>query len=371
MSRGTPGDEARRRAIEQATLHVGRRAFESRYGRFDVHFFRELGSETTAMAITRGALDGSAPLLARVHSACVTSECLMGRDCDCAEQLDGALAAVGRAGRGLVLYLMQEGRGAGLTAKARDRMIVQASGNRMTTFEAYASMGLPADLRRYDVVAPVCRLLGVRAPLHLLTNNPDKLAAVAEALADEKLEVCGAESIQGPSSPFNRDYLRAKRDSGHALDGEERRLGARPPRPVRVFEPVSSAQDPDRVVTASYFLPIARLASADRAGTEARSAPPQGAQEADWFRASVVYDRETERESIVLSWPEPPATGPSAVTTATAVGAPSRVTMRLLDRLPGAPSAGRAALQRALAGIRARRGGAVVVDFDDRDDAAS
>ena len=125
-----------------------------RHGDFIVHFFRDLARQQAAMAIVCGELDGTAPLLARVHSSCLTSECLMGRDCDCAEQLDAALATMSRAGAGVLFYLMQEGRGAGLTAKARDRMIVQASGNRITTFEAYAEMGLPPDLRRYETIAP-------------------------------------------------------------------------------------------------------------------------------------------------------------------------------------------------------------------------
>jgi len=81
------------------------------------------------LAVARGDLRAPEPLLARVHSSCVTSESYGSRDCDCAEQLDAALAHVARAGRGVVFYLMQEGRGAGFTAKARDRMIVQASRN--------------------------------------------------------------------------------------------------------------------------------------------------------------------------------------------------------------------------------------------------
>jgi GTP cyclohydrolase II len=346
--------------IRKATLRLGEQRLANFHGDFDVHFFRDLAQEATAMAISIGDLGRSAPLLARVHSSCVTSECLMGCDCDCSEQLEGALETMALEGRGIVYYLMQEGRGAGLTAKARDRMIVQASGNRVTTFEAYASMGLPADVRSYDVVAPMSRMLGIHAPIKLLTNNPDKSAAVAKALEGEKIEVLGTESIQGPTSPFNRDYLTAKHDSGHALDRPSRLAGALPPVPVEVFEPAPLPGDPQRVVTASYFLPVALPVTAP---TRARDAIG-GGDVVEWFRLSVVYDRSTERESILLSH-----SGEQHGLESSVDELHEPVTMRLFDRLPGSGSTGRAALRESLIEIRERGRGAVVVRFDDRDHA--
>ncbi len=355
MSQGDGGP-----GIRKATLHLGEHSLANSRGRFDVHFFRDLTHDATAMAISVGDLGRSAPLLARVHSSCVTSECLMGCDCDCAEQLEGALETISSEGRGIVFYLMQEGRGAGLTAKARDRMIVQASRNRVTTFEAYASMGLPADLRSYDVVAPMSRMLGIRAPIKLLTNNPEKAAAVAAALEAEKIEVYGTESIQGPTSPFNRDYLTAKHDSGHELDRPNRSAGALPPASVRVFEPEPLPGDPQRVVTASYFLPIALLRSLD---TSMEARPADGGV-VEWFRLSVVYDRATERESILLSLSEE-----DRETDFDPDERSRPVTMRLFDRLPGPDSLGRAALRRSLLAMRERGRGSVLVRFDDRDHA--
>ncbi|MBJ21936.1 MAG: hypothetical protein GY910_04835 [bacterium] len=346
--------------IRKATLRLGEHSLAFADFEFDVHFFRDLAHDATAMAISLGDLGRSVPLLARVHSSCVTSECLMGCDCDCAEQLEAALVTMARAGRGVVFYLMQEGRGAGLTAKARDRMIVQASGNRVTTFEAFASMGLPADLRSYDIVAPMSRMLGIRAPIKLLTNNPEKAAAVASALEAEKIEVFGIESIQGPTSRFNRDYLSAKHDLGHVLDRPSRRQGALPPTAVRVFEPAALHGDPQRVVTASYFLPIAL----PRGREEAVQTVPVDAGDVEWFRLSVVYDRATERETILLSL----GGGEGGIESD-----PDRrsepVTMRLFDRLPGSGSSGRAALRRSLWAIRERGSGGVLVRFDDRDHA--
>ena len=333
--------------ISKSTLHLGEHRVAHAQGVFDVHFFRDLANETTAMAITVGDPGAAQPLLARVHSACVTSESLMGRDCDCREQLEGALATMARAGRGVLFYLLQEGRGAGLTAKARDRMMVQASGNRMTTFEAYSAMGLPADLRTYDVVAPMSRLLGVQAPIRLLTNNPDKASAVEEALAGEKIELIGTETIQGGTSPFNSDYLSAKHASGHTLDRPRSLEGALPPSAVRVFDPVALPGDDRRVVTASYFLPV-RL-------------PSQATDLVEWFRMSVVYDRERERESVLLSRGDEDAQ----------IEPIDTVRMGLLDRLPFPRAAGRARLARALESIREAGYGAVTVEFDDRDVAAA
>jgi GTP cyclohydrolase II len=343
--------------IRMTTLHLGQTNLLMRHGDFIVHFFRDLAREQTSMAIVRGRLDGSSPIVARVHSSCLTSECLMGRDCDCAEQLDSALATIARAGGGVLFYLMQEGRGAGLTAKARDRMIVQASGNRITTFEAYAEMGLPPDLRRYEAVAPMSRLLGIRAPLRLLTNNPDKAAAVAKALADEGLEICRTEPIHGPISTFNSDYLSAKYDSGHALNRPAGNQGALPPEPVGILPPVVLPGEPNRILTASYFLPVALSTSPSEKSSDVVI---------DWFRLSVIFDCETAQESIILAHSRSRATDVCADALESAESA-ERVSMTLFDRLPVAYAPGREALTRALLAIRAQGRGSVAVRFDDRE----
>jgi 3,4-dihydroxy 2-butanone 4-phosphate synthase/GTP cyclohydrolase II len=343
--------------LRNTTLHLGLRTLSMRHGDFIVHFFRDLARQQTAMAIVCGELDGTAPLLARVHSSCLTSECLMGRDCDCAEQLDAALATMSRAGAGVLFYLMQEGRGAGLTAKARDRMIVQASGNRITTFEAYAEMGLPPDLRRYETIAPISRLLGIRAPICLLTNNPDKAAAVAKALAEEEIQVCRTEPIQGPTSTFNNYYLSAKHDSGHALNRPVRMLDALPPKRVRIVPPVVLPGEPNRVLTASYFLPVSLQNSLAGNGLD---------RVVEWFRLSVIFDCETARESIVLAHPES-RTADIATVASEAAGSDRHVTMSLFDRLPIRRASGRDELNRSLLAIRERGRGCVAVFFDDRD----
>ena len=184
-------------AAPTALVATGEQRLESRHGLFRAHGFDNPARQRPVLVLSLGNVGAAEPLLARVHSSCATSEVYGGCDCDCAGQLDVSLARVARQGRGIVFYLMQEGRGAGLTAKARDRMIVQASGNRKTTFEAYAEMGLPSDLRDYAGVGAMAAALGIRAPLDLMTNNPQKAEAVAAALATVKLDLRRTRGLVG------------------------------------------------------------------------------------------------------------------------------------------------------------------------------
>src|SRR5262245_22668783 len=189
-------------------------ALETEHGRFVAHFFQNLSTRRPALVLTRGDVASNAPLLARVHSACVTSESLCGCDCDCATQLDAALERIAQEGRGALFYLLQEGRGAGIAAKARDRMIVQSSDHQITTFEAYDLMGLGRDLRRYEEVAFACQLLRIAAPLRLLTNNPEKRAAI-EA---EGITVAETLALEAGACAESAHYLASKSRTGHALD---------------------------------------------------------------------------------------------------------------------------------------------------------
>jgi GTP cyclohydrolase II len=257
----------------------------TRFGPFELHRCAAAGGEP-ALTLVRGDVAGAEPLLARVHSSCMTSEFLGGLDCDCAEQLAGALAAIAAAGRGVLLYLMQEGRGAGLLAKARDRMMVQAHGEKITTFDAFERMGLPRDRRSYEAVPGILSGLGVTAPLRLLTHNPEKRARLVGA------GVRVAESVGLPPahSPWNAHYLAAKARQGHELTLSAA-PGARLPERVAWFEPHALPALPRFVRAACYLLPV-----------------PEG-----WLRASVYQDRATGRERLVLAplaacaAPTPPA----------------------------------------------------------------
>ncbi len=262
-------------------LEIGQRQVETRYGRFAALRCLDLESGTPVLAAVLGDLSGPEPVLARVHSSCVTSEVFGARDCDCAEQLAEALSRIERAGRGVLFYLMQEGRGAGFVAKARDRMMVQASCERLTTFEAYERMGLPHDSRDYRAVAVLRRRLEIRAPLRLLTNNPDKISGLERA----KVPVAGVEPLRHRPSPFNLHYLRAKSNSGHALRTPALGVGAVLPEPVALCEPKAVPGASRYALVASYLLPVAL---------------PEGATEAHWLRSRVYVDLERGVERVVL-----------------------------------------------------------------------
>ncbi|MEW6273464.1 MAG: GTP cyclohydrolase II [Thermodesulfobacteriota bacterium] len=278
-------------------LRRGEVALDTVHGPFCAHVFQNVATGTYAFAVAHGEVRGDEPLLARVHSSCVTSETYGGCDCDCVDQLDLALQRIAAAGRGIVFYLMQEGRGAGFTAKARDRMIVQASRNRLTTFEAYERMGLIRDHRRYDEVAHVSRALGIRAPWRLLTNNPEKVSA----LRGLDVEVAGTVPLRKEASPYNLHYLSAKSRSGHALeDPGEGACAADLPEAVRDFAPYALPDEPRFVHLATYLLPI-RL----RAAGDARAAATPC-----WFRVHAYFDLTGGREHVVLACGPPDAAAP-------------------------------------------------------------
>lgn len=178
-------------------------------GTLTVVVYRELGRRTEErehVAIVAGpveALGGTDPVLARVHSECWTGETLGSLKCDCREQLDRALAAIEEAGRGVVVYLRQEGRGIGLGNKIK-AYALQADG--ADTVEANERLGFAADLRSYDLAASILRDLGVSS-VALMTNNPDKCAGL------EKAGIAVARRVPhwGGPNEHNREYLEVKK----------------------------------------------------------------------------------------------------------------------------------------------------------------
>ena len=232
-------------------LATGATSLDTAHGAFAAHWFQNLSTQRPVLVLTQGDVATAAPLLARVHSSCVTSESLCGCDCDCAAQLDASLARIALEGRGALFYLLQEGRGAGLAAKARDRMIVQATDHQITTFEAYDLMGLGRDQRRYEEVAFACQLLGIAAPLRLLSNNPEKRAAIeAEGVA-----VAETLSLRERACAESAHYLASKSRTGH--DVEDPGDGAASlPGPLRYFDPHPLRELPGVVRVAAYWLPV-------------------------------------------------------------------------------------------------------------------
>ncbi len=236
------------------TLYLAHCSVDLRYGLFCAYVFQDIIDKHYIIALAHGDIVNAQTLYTRLHSSCVTSETLLGCDCDCGQQLDGALKRIAEKGTGILFYLMQEGRGVGYVAKARDRMLVQASLDRISTFEAYAAMGLKKDHRNYENISQICHLLGLTAPFVVLTNNPDKVAA----LRAQGIAIAGTETLEFEPSPFNLAYLTSKAAAGHILTrpGETTVRRAVPPEPVVPFMPHALPDAQRFIYAASYFLPM-------------------------------------------------------------------------------------------------------------------
>ncbi len=242
------------RPLYGTTLYLAACDLDTRFGTFRAYIFQDLINKSYVIALAYGDITGAATLYTRVHSSCVTSETLRGCDCDCVQQLEGAFKVIAEKGQGILFYLMQEGRGVGYVAKARDRMLVQASLDRISTFQAYRVMGLRKDYRQYENIPPICHLLGIRAPFIVLTNNPDKVAA----LKAQGLPIAGTERLEYAPSPFNLAYLTSKADAGHILvhAGQSTLRPILPPEAVVPFRPHALPSAQRFIYSAAYLLPV-------------------------------------------------------------------------------------------------------------------
>ena len=199
--------------IYGTTIFIGETTVDTIYGIFKAHTFQSLiSAKLYITALIYGDINHP-ELYTRIHSSCVTSETICGMDCDCVEQLNGALEKIAEKKHGILFYLIQEGRGAGYVAKAMDRMVVQYSQDTISTFEAYAKQGLANDLRDYTCIKDICKMMNIDSEFILLTNNPDKV----KALKDMNIKVKRKESLEYTPGPFNMAYLQSKQQYGHEL----------------------------------------------------------------------------------------------------------------------------------------------------------
>ena len=201
---------AYRRRHDRLVERVVATRLPTAHGEFNVVGYRSLVDDKHHVAMVKGDVDGEADVLVRVHSECLTGDVFHSLRCDCGEQLESALGMIEREGRGVLLYLAQEGRGIGLLNKLKAYNL-QDQG--LDTVDANLELGLPVDLRDYGIGAQILADLGLSS-IRILTNNPKKI----RGLEGYGLSVTAQVPIEHAPNAENHAYLLAKRDRlGHTL----------------------------------------------------------------------------------------------------------------------------------------------------------
>src|SRR5438034_5180070 len=176
----------------------------TRYGAFRIYAFQCPYTGEDHVALVRGQIAGRERVLLRLHSECVTGDVFGSERCDCGAQLDAALKKIGKAPRGVLLYLAQEGRGIGIANKIA---AYHLQDHGLDTVDANRVLGFPADLRSYKCAACMLRVLGVTS-IQLMTNNPAKI----EELRAYGVQVTKRIPLQVPATATNVRYLRSKKE---------------------------------------------------------------------------------------------------------------------------------------------------------------
>jgi 3,4-dihydroxy 2-butanone 4-phosphate synthase / GTP cyclohydrolase II len=182
----------------------------TQHGYFKLVAFKEKNSSNEHLALIKGEWEKDEPVLTRVHSSCFTGDILGSLRCDCGEQLHKAMQMVEANGKGVILYMNQEGRGIGLLNKLKAYKLQEQG---MDTVEANLHLGFPMDKRDYGIGAQILRYLGI-TKLKLMSNNPQKRAG----LLGYGIEIVDTVSIEAVPNPHNEKYLQTKRDKlGHDI----------------------------------------------------------------------------------------------------------------------------------------------------------
>ena len=200
-----------RRMREKLVQKIEQIDLPTQYGHFKLHLYQNILDESEHhVALVKGDVSKGGPVMVRVHSECLTGDAFGSKRCDCGDQLSAAMEQVENEGRGVVLYMRQEGRGIGLVNKIK-AYAFQEKGK--DTVEANEELGFKADLRDYGIGAQILKDLGLKK-IRLMTNNPKKIVG----LQGYDLEIVDRIPIEIKPNPYNEKYLSTKRDKlGHLI----------------------------------------------------------------------------------------------------------------------------------------------------------
>lgn len=194
------------------TTHVASSLLPTPYGTFDLHGFTDSETSKEHLALSMGDLSDGGPVLTRLHSECLTGDALFSMRCDCGYQLQEALKRIAEEGRGVLLYLRQEGRGIGLLNKIKAYSLQDQGAD---TVEANERLGFDADMREYAMAKDMLDHLQVGC-VQLMTNNPRKI----KALTDLGIKVAQRQALEVGENSHNAAYLATKASKLDHLFGQ-------------------------------------------------------------------------------------------------------------------------------------------------------